>query len=561
MASKVLSIEVGYSLTKVVEVDYKTKNSKVYNCFSFKTPEGALDDGYIRVTEEFGQRLRKEIDAYGIKTKQVVFSISSTKIANREVYIPFVKENRIESIIKANASDYFPVDLSAYQLSHSILDTVEAEGNNQYKMLVLAAPKALLESYYTLASKAGLTIAALDYSGNSIIPVIKGQCTEEVTMVIKIDERATLLTILKDRNIVLQRTVSYGADAAIDVVLNAKLQEETYGYSDAIDMLREKAYIRKSFDESVVDDEDVLSGDESYRKTRIEVTSSLEMLIGSIARVIDYYNSKSGEDSVKKIILTGLGGDFNGLGNLMTNELGIKLVVLTRAEGVNLDKAQKTDNVSLGEYLACIGAAIDPLDFIPDEHKSKKQLAAVSGQKNVNMSIDGGRLSVIVLVGGLVIAAALAVISVAGFITTSAQHQLLQSKVTELQPVEQIYNQYVSVNAAYQQVVAMYKTTQNPNEKLLEFMNEMELKMPSSINITAFNSTTERISIGIRVNSKEEAVSAINTIRKFTSISAITVSTLSEETTEAGTNVTFSIDCIYAKDIMNSGNTAAPAAQ
>jgi type IV pilus assembly protein PilM len=343
-------------------------------------------------------------------------------------------------------------------------------------------------------------------------------------MVIKIDERATLLTVLKDRNVVLQRTVSYGADAAIDVIMNTKLQEETFGYSEAIDMLREEVYIRRTFDESVVDDEEVRNNDESYRKIRIDVTSALEIMINSIARVIDYYNSKSGDDPIKKLILTGLGGNFNGLSKLMANELGMNLMVLKKAEGVNLDKAQKNDHVSLGEYLACIGAAIDPLDFIPDERKSKKQRAAISGKKNLDMSVDAGRLSILMLAGGLIIAAVLAVISVAGFITVSAQNQVLQNKVTELEPVEQVYNQYVSVNAIYQQVVTMYKTTQSPNEKLLEFMNELESKMPSSTNITTFSSTSERVTIGIRVNTKEEAVSAIYTLRKFASISAHAIS-------------------------------------
>ena len=41
MATKVLSIEIGQGLTRVVEMDYKVKNPKVYNYFTFETPSNA----------------------------------------------------------------------------------------------------------------------------------------------------------------------------------------------------------------------------------------------------------------------------------------------------------------------------------------------------------------------------------------------------------------------------------------------------------------------------------------------------------------------------------------
>ena len=135
MANKVLSIEVGHSLTKICEVDFKVKNPRVYSSFTIRTPKGVYEDGYIKRTDEFATVLDEELVKQGIKTKQVVFSISSTKIANREVYIPFVKENKIFNLLVANSRDYFPVDISDYQLAYNILDTVTTEDNKQYKRL------------------------------------------------------------------------------------------------------------------------------------------------------------------------------------------------------------------------------------------------------------------------------------------------------------------------------------------------------------------------------------------------------------------------------------------
>ena len=45
-AQRVLSIEIGYSMTQVCEMDYQSKRPKVYGVFSMKTPEGVIQDGF-----------------------------------------------------------------------------------------------------------------------------------------------------------------------------------------------------------------------------------------------------------------------------------------------------------------------------------------------------------------------------------------------------------------------------------------------------------------------------------------------------------------------------------
>ena len=48
MANRVLGIEIGENLTRVVEIDYKAKNPKIYNMFGFPTPPGMIDDGVVQ---------------------------------------------------------------------------------------------------------------------------------------------------------------------------------------------------------------------------------------------------------------------------------------------------------------------------------------------------------------------------------------------------------------------------------------------------------------------------------------------------------------------------------
>ena len=88
MAGKVLSIEVGYSFTKVCELDYQSKKPKIYNSFVLPTPDDILADGMLTVDEGFVAAFKEKLAEKKIKTKTAVFTISSSKIATREVKIP-----------------------------------------------------------------------------------------------------------------------------------------------------------------------------------------------------------------------------------------------------------------------------------------------------------------------------------------------------------------------------------------------------------------------------------------------------------------------------------------
>ena len=135
--SKVLSIEIGYSLIKILETDYQVKNPKVHGCINLDTPQGILNDGELTVTEELVMMIRQALDANRIKTKQVIFTITSTKIASREVVLPNVKDNKVGPLVRANASDYFPVDISQYEIEYLPLGMIgEGTENVQRKVMV-----------------------------------------------------------------------------------------------------------------------------------------------------------------------------------------------------------------------------------------------------------------------------------------------------------------------------------------------------------------------------------------------------------------------------------------
>lgn len=542
MAGKVISIEIGYSLTRVCEVDYKSKTHRVYKNFTVPTMEGVINDGVLMITPEYVDTLKKALTENRMKSKQVMFTITSAKIASREVVIPFVKENRIADVVNANASDYFPVDLSQYQLAYSILGVIgETKGAKQYKLLVMAAPTALLSGYYDLAKALKLEIAAIDYAGNSVYQVVREECAQETNLIVKIDERSTLVMVVQNGVLAFTRNVSYGVDEAVDTVMESRQWGDIQNIGQALQVVAENDCLAlQETENSTVPQQEsdsltVAKPRELTPEDRAKqaVTEALLPLTGGIARVIDYYVSHNANTPIGRVIITGLGANIRGIADLLAREINHPVEILRQASGWNLEKNFKQEYY--GEYIACIGAAAEPLGFKKETEKGKGKAKSEEGSKS-NSAVSGTFVAGLFLVVGLIVSVVLIVSSLVRYIGIQKTNMELKAQNSELEEIIPVYNEFVTTSAEYMKVEAMYEATENRNEGLYDFMEELEKKLPSNVNVLSFTSDITTITINMTVASKEDAIAAVEQLRTFDSLieESVTVSALTTEEEEEG---------------------------
>ena len=518
MAKKVLSIQVGYSLTKVCEMDYQSKKPKMYHCFNVPTPDGVLNDGQITVRDDLIIRIVQGIYENRIKTRDVVFNVSSSRIASREVLIPPVnKAGVIGDIVKNNAKDYFPIDLDQYELAHMLMGKVADEsGGEKLKVNVLAIPKEMLRGYEELAAKCDLNLVALDYTGNSIYQVVKNVCKkDETALVINIDEHQTVATVLDGETILLQRSLSYGVDEAINLLIESRVYGER-SYAQAAQELRRTMLVRRALDDSteIIEDYDFVEP-ESPKMTVLKdkITHSMTTLVSGIDRVISFYNSHNSQNPIKTIWITGVGAGFKGLKRLLTNELGMQVQVLDTNAGFATNQYSQE---SFGEYLACFGAAMAPVGF---GVVSKKQAGKAAKERNQEQ--NWAVYSILIFSLCVVVAIVLVVYSAVTYTTALNKYNSCVRQMNQLQVVKSVYDKHQEVMGLSQQVDVLYANTQNPNEDLKAFIAEMEKKMPKEIIVFSMTGTTTEVSMQIEVQSKEAMAKVIQQFRYFETISNV----------------------------------------
>lgn len=564
MNNRVLSIEIGNSFTKICEIDYKVKKPKVYKVLTVETPEGVVVDGMLQPTQEYADHLVSALGTNGIRTKRVIFTISSTRVASREVQIPNVKANKIEALVKTNANDYFPVDLTQYEIGHYLAGGLTEDG--KLRVMALAVPKALLNSYYQLAQMCGWEVECFDYSSNSLYQILRDEKTETVTMMIKIDENNTIVTVLSAGKVLLQRTVAYGVQDAIETMIASG----AYAVNDpmsAVERFQKKTCLNrvlhqgdKLWEENAGRWEDEDAGNVEVTAARQKITASLEPLIVGVSRVIDFYDSRNSDTPIERTYVTGLGGSFSGMSKLFTNCLERKVHTLSEMDDkIGMSKAIRSTRPAA--YISCLGAVLAPVGLIDKSTQKAKGLTVVSGTNYTFVSVA-------VLVLGVILSIAMAVTSLTRYFGTVAENVTLQARVEELQPAQTVYNEYLSAAAQYDKYKYLYEYTENPNENLVEFINELEQILPSSFWTNSFSSDMEGISMSVTVEGKAAAARTILNIRNMESIEDVQISNITDAQNELGESaVTFSITGTYAdihadsEEAENTGDAAGTTAQ
>lgn len=572
MAKKVISIETGIQWTKVALVDYRKKNPPVHEAFAFRTPEHAVEDGYIRDKDSLARALKEELVRRQILEKDVVFTLSSSKVVTREVVIPYVKDNKIKGIIDAQSRDYFPMDISGYTISYSKMDVVEDDGKKQLKLLLVAIPDNLLGNYVSFAQLAGLKVETFDYIGNGCIQLMCDSFVDNA-MIIQLEEQATVISILENKKLAFQRVTPYGYGATISAVVDHPI----LGIDDeekAFDFLLEHNVI---FNKPLMPDNgdpaqqaiDQAQADEAYE----DLAESLRYHLRIANTALDYYQNQVKKEFVGNVYLVGDGSRFAGIHKLFAQELPLplqkidfaKIIDLRNQNGVNdQKKAGKKKNPDYTDpvleesnssrqpraatpvgFLSVIGAAVHPLDAKP------KEMQAADSKKN------DLHTAYVLLAGSLLLSLLLILGSSVRQLIAHSEHRKLTDQLEALAYVQQTYDESSRVQQEEQVYVAIDDATKTKNEYLLPLIEQLEAELPSAIKVTSMQTDDNLITLNMTADRKITVGQMLLNFQNVTLLTDPSIPSMSEQTDEesGSSEWTYTVNAYYA-DVQESEEQA-----
>lgn len=529
MAGKVVCIKIGYSVTQVAEMDQDTRNLRIRQSFLFETPEQVIDEEGVHVTDEFVEKIKRGMAENGITSTRVIFTIFSNRVANRDITLPLVKEKKIQPMLIANSKEYFPVDLTKYQLVYRVISTDKTK--KQMELSVFAVPNTIVESYQALAKALQLQLVDLDYYGNSVYQAMMHGMSQELSATLCIEDNSSMITVIQNGRTVLQRSIGYGIDEAVETLRRSAIMNQGTTYLQALQTMQKNTCFHSLLKGE--SEGESISMNPRGESAKDSVTKSLTMLIGNVSRVLDYFTSRHSDIELKEISLVGLGAACLGLDQLLGNELGIPVKVPEKASGWG-----STGDV----YYALMGATIKPLKFVLEKEEKKKTPE------------DGESLRTPVLVASLCAGVAV-ILCVAGLlmnVVTEHKNNVMKKEIKEKQDVVSVYNEYIQVKELNDNLLKMDGMTEVPNSAFLDFIAQMEEKMPSDLMVSNLSASADGITMSVTTKSKESAAEAIMQLRTFDCLGNIECSGVSEqEDDNGGKQETFDISVTY--DTSTSG--------
>ena len=340
---KVVAFDMGSSMIKIVEGMYYKDELTIDKYITLKTPKDAIIDGEIKKSEELFLKLEQVMKENGIKAKYAICTNNSTLIINREILIPKVEEEEMDTVVRYEIQQYLPINLEDYILQVTILDEEETNLSKKINVRVIAYPDKIARGYYNLITKLNLKPYALDVNYNAINKFIN--CIDRNNeyeynpkdSVAFIDMGASFIdvNIYKNENLDFTRIIKAGGNDIDEMLVERNLVSP-----DEVENFK----VRN------------IDLEESFEPVNIYVRETIDDWIEKIEKIIQFYKNKNMGDEVSSIVIFGGSSKLKGIDEYMTTKLGIKT---KRKNGISKIAFKSSDDgKSIDDFINVIGSVI-----------------------------------------------------------------------------------------------------------------------------------------------------------------------------------------------------------
>ncbi len=344
--NRLVGLDIGSRNIKAAEIIEGKKGSTLAKFGMVDIAPGLIEDGAIKDPEAVADTIRQLFKSYSIRNNNVVLSIGGYSVIVKKISVQTATEDQLQDTIHFEAEQYIPFDIDDVNLDFQILG--ENENNpNQMNVLLVAAKKEMVNDYVNLTELAGLEPRIIDVDAFALQNVFEANydtVEEENVALIDIGASKTSLNILKGPVSVFMRDVSLGCGQ-----INQKI-------ASLIDCSLEEA-------------EAIKFGESSDRISAEDLSDIISSVVADwcteIRRALDFFYSTYPDDQIKKIVLSGGGGNIQELRQLLAVETSAEVATINPFQNFYVD-GDKFDTEYLEKIAPqasiCMGLATRKLD-------------------------------------------------------------------------------------------------------------------------------------------------------------------------------------------------------
>jgi type IV pilus assembly protein PilM len=330
-----LGIDIGSRSIKLIEIGEEKGVQTLMAAGSMPTPPKSTSsvNTEIEATSYIIKQLVKET---GAKSDQVNIALPEAQVFTRVIEVPQLSSRELNSAIQWEAEQYIPLPLDQVNLDFTILQDAKTTGTGKMQVLLVAAPKALIERYMTIIELSELVpIAAETEIIASSRAIHASVANLKNFMIVSIGAQTTDMSILHNGILVFTRSISAGGEAL------------TRALSQSLDFNSVQA---EEYKKTYGLNKDVLEG-----KLVISMEPIMVSIINELKRAIAFFGERYPKERIEAVILNGGSSKLPGIVSYIAQSINIETQIANPWIGIQkearfavLDAEGPTFTVAVG---------------------------------------------------------------------------------------------------------------------------------------------------------------------------------------------------------------------
>ncbi len=311
-----VGIDIGSKTIKIVELQ-KEGNAFSLNAtgifgYSGNTIEKMTDE---REMASLGQVIKKLHSEAGVTSRDVVISIPESLVFTRTIKFPLLTDAEIASAVKWESEQYIPIPINEAIIQHTILARNETTSPPGVLVLLVAAPRVIVEKYTKVVSLAGLTPIAVE---TELIALTRSLAPADKTiLLVDLGATSTDIAIAKNSLLSFSRSIPIAGEAFTRAV--------SQGLGVAVPQAEE---YKKTYG---------LESTQLEGKIKGALDPVLRLVVDEIKKAISYYQSEEKGDAPSAIFVSGGTSGMPQIISMLSELLGMEVLVANPFSRIQVD--------------------------------------------------------------------------------------------------------------------------------------------------------------------------------------------------------------------------------
>ncbi len=332
------ALDIGTNAVRVVQLSPAGGDTWNLTHFGYApVDEKITSSSSPEAQRKLGEVIMTAVGQSGIKTKNVVIGLPSSKTFTTVIEVPLMSENELRSTIKYQVDQYIPMAVNEAKVDWALLGTSLHDPKMQ-EVIIASTANSYAEERLEFVESLGLNVIAAEPDPLAMIRSLLPAGVPDARLIIDMGEQATNLAITFGDTPRLVRTIPTGVQSLVKAtVQNLNVQED-----------QARQFILKFG----------LAPDRLEGQVYRAIEATLDSFTTELTKSIKFFQTRYPSTPVGGILLSGYSAVVPGFGQYVGTKVGIQADMANPWQKVRVSQTDQQQLAAVAsEFATVIGLA------------------------------------------------------------------------------------------------------------------------------------------------------------------------------------------------------------